>query len=77
MLVFGAFVNILGVVSNYGLGNCGTDSIDLSCDTSTLYADTDVQVGELVLTQDKNRFEGLKTKRFRLNVLNWLTIHLN
>jgi len=45
--------------------------------TSSLNSDTDVKVGELVLSKDKNGLESLQTKAFWLNVLNGLTIDLN
>lgn len=43
-------------------------------ETSSLNSDTNVEVGELVLSQDEDGFEGLQTEAFWLNVLNGLTI---
>lgn len=45
--------------------------------TSSLHSDTDVKIGELVLSDDKDGLEGLQAKAFWLNVFNGLTIDLN
>ena len=76
-LVLATLVNILGVVSNDSLGNCCTDSIDLCSTSSSLNAYTDIEVGELLLSEDKDGLEGLQAKRFGLDKLNGLTVDLN
>ena len=76
-LILGGFVNVLGVVGNNRLCNGGPNSVDLSCDTSTLYSDADIQIGELVLSKDQDWFEDLQTHNFRFNVLNGLAIDLD
>jgi hypothetical protein len=68
------FVNVLCVVGNNRLGNCGADGIDLRSDTTTLDANTNVEVAEFVLTHNKNRFEHLQPHRFGLDQLNGLSI---
>ena len=65
------------MVSNDGLGNRSSDGVDLSCDTSTLHSDSNVKVRELVLSEDKNRFEDLQSHDLRLDVLNRLAINLD
>ena len=75
--ILGALVNILGVVSNDGLGNSSSDGVDLSGDTSTLDSDADIEVGELVLSNDQDRLENLQAKSFWLNILNRLSIDLD
>ena len=75
--VFGLFIDILGIVGNNGLGNGGTNGINLSGDTSTFYPDADVQIGEFVLPQDQHGFEDLQAQRLRLDILNGLTIHFD
>jgi len=65
------------VVGNDRLGDGGPDGVDLCSDTSTFDTDTDVQVGELVLSQDQDRFEDLKAHALRLDVLDRLSIDLD
>jgi hypothetical protein len=76
-LILGALIDILGVVGNDGLGNGSSDSVDLSSNTSTLDSDADIQIRELVLTQDQDGFKDLQTKDFGLDVLNGLSIDLD
>jgi len=65
------------VVCDNGLGNGRSDGVDLSSDTSSLYSDANIEVGELVLSDDKNRLEYLQSHDFGLDVLNRLTIDLD
>ena len=65
------------MVCNDRLCDSSSDGIDLSCHSSSLHPDANIQIGEFVLAQDQNRLENLKTKRFRLNVLDRLTIDLD
>lgn len=55
-LVLGLLINELLVVGNDTLGNSLTDGVNLGDVTTTVNADTDVNVGELVETSDE---EGL------------------
>merc|ERR1712232_8567 len=50
-LVLAALINVFSVVGDNTLRNCGTDGVDLSGHTSSLYADSDIEVGELILTE--------------------------
>lgn len=65
------------MVGNDGLGNGGADGIDLGSHTTTLYADADIEVSELVLTKDKDGLEGLEPEGLGLNELNGLAIDLD
>ena len=65
------------MVGDNGLGNGCSDSVDLSSDTSTLDSDANIEVGELVLSEDKNRFENLQPHNLGLDVLDRLTIDLD
>ena len=65
------------MVGNDGLSNGGTDGINLGRHTATLYADADVKVGELLLSEDKDGLEGLESERLGLDKLNGLAIDLD
>lgn len=65
------------MVCDDGLGDSCSDGVDLSSDTSTLNSDANIQIGELVLSEDKNRFEYLQSHDFGLDVLNRLSIDLD
>lgn len=70
----GLFIDVLGVVRHNRLGNGLTDGINLSSDTSTLHSDADIEVAELVLSYNKDRFEDLQTKSGRFDQFNGLAI---
>lgn len=57
--VLGVLVNELLVVGNQGLGNGLTDGVDLGSVTTTGDADTDVNTGELVKTNNEERLVDL------------------
>ena len=65
------------MVGNDGLGNCCSDGVDLCSDTSTLYSDANVEVGELILSENKDGFENLQSHNLGLNVLDRLAINLD
>ena len=46
-------------------------------DTSTLNSDTNIEVGELVLSEDKNRFENLQSHDLGLDILDRLSVDLD
>ena len=58
-LVLRMFVNELLIVGDYRLGDGLADSIDLRDMTTSGYADTDVDTGELVETNNQQRFVNL------------------
>jgi hypothetical protein len=76
-LILGRLVNILGVVSNNGLGNGGTDSVNLSGNSTTLHSDADIEIGKLFLSQKQDWFKDLEAELFRLNKFNGLPIDLD
>ena len=76
-LIFGALVDIFGMVGNDGLGNGSADSINLSRHTSTLHSDSDIKVRELVLSYNQHRLEDLQPKNLGFDVLDRLPIDLN
>ena len=65
------------MVGNDGLSDGCPDSVDLSGDTSALNSDTDIKVGELVLSEDKNWFKNLQTHNLGLDILNGLAVDLD
>merc|ERR1712098_199234 len=48
------FINVLLVEGDKGLGECLTDSVDLGNASATLDTDPDVDVGKLVLAEEKH-----------------------
>ena len=75
--VLGALVDVLGVVSNDALGDGRPDGVHLGRHTSSLHSDANVKVGELVLSEDEDRLEGLESEAFGLDELDRLTIDLD
>jgi len=68
------FINILCVVGNNGLGNSGSNRVNLSRDTSTLHSDTNIEVGKFILSHNQYGFEYLQAQCLRFDVLNGLPI---
>lgn len=66
-LVLCVLIDVLLVVGNKGLGNGLTDGINLGGVTTTVDTDTDVDVGELVKTNDEERLVDLKSEDLWLN----------
>jgi hypothetical protein len=64
-LLLGSFIDKLLVESNDGLGKSLTDSINLRSVTTTLDADSDINVGETFLTQKKNNFVNFELQDLR------------
>jgi len=62
------------MVGNDALGNGGTNSVDLSGLSSSLYSNTDINVGVFVLSEDENWFIDFVTKSLWFDILNGLTI---
>jgi len=67
-------IYIFGMVGNDALGNGGTNSVDLSGLSSSLYSNTDINVGVFVLSEDENWFIDFVTKSLWFDILNGLTI---
>ena len=75
--ILAVLINIFGVVSNDTLGNSGTDGVNLSGDTSTLYSDANINVGKFVLSKDKNGFVNFVTKGLWFDVFDGLPINFD
>ena len=61
-IVLSAFVDVLGVVGDNGLGNGRSNGVNLGSDTSTLDADANVDIAEPVLSEDQDGLEPLLAK---------------
>jgi hypothetical protein len=73
-LVLGGLIDVLLVVGNDGLGKSLTDSIDLGSVSTTLDADADVDVGELVRANAEDGLVDLELQDIGLNELNGGTV---
>ena len=58
--LLGSFINVLLVEGNNSLSKSLTDSINLRDVTTTMSADSDVNVGETFFTQKKDNFVDLE-----------------
>ena len=76
-LVLGSLINILLVESNDTLSDSLSDGVNLSGLSSTLNSNSDVKVGESLLSQKKDRLESLKSEDLRLKKLNWTSVDLD
>ena len=66
-LILTTLINVLGMICNNGLGNGSTNGIDLcSCSTS-LYTNTDIEIGEFLLSENEDWFECFEAKGFGLD----------
>lgn len=75
--ILALFINVLLVVSNKALSNSLTDSINLRYVTTTRNLYSDVNIGELVESNNKERLVDLESENFGLNKGNWRTINLD
>lgn len=75
--VLGLFVNELLVVSNQTLGNSLSDSVNLRDVTTTSDSNSDVDVSELVQTNQQQWFVNLESQDFWLNQGDWRTVNLD
>lgn len=60
-------IDVFLVISDKGLGDCLTDGIDLGSVTTTADADTDVDIGELVESDNEEGLVDLESKDLRLD----------
>lgn len=65
-LVLGVLVDVFLVVGDYRLGDCLSDGVDLGGVTTTTDADADVDLGELVETEEQDGLVDLLCRRLRL-----------
>jgi len=54
-----------------------TDGVDLRCVSTTIYSDSDVDVGELVETNDEEGFVDLESQDLRLDEVERLSVNLD
>jgi hypothetical protein len=73
-LLLGSLVDKLLVESNDGLGKSLADSINLRSVTTTLDADSDINVGETFFTQKKDNFVDLELQDLGLEELDGGTV---
>ena len=71
------FIDKLLVVGDNRLGNGLTDGIDLGCVSTSCDTDADVDAGELVETDDKERLIDLESQDFRLDEGEGLPVNLD
>lgn len=72
--VFRLFIDVFSIVRHNRLGNGGADGVNLSCDTAPLDTNTDIQIREFILSDNKYGFKDFQAQSLWLNVLNGLTI---
>lgn len=70
-------IDVLLVVGDEGLGDSLTDGVDLGSVTTTGDADTDVNTGELVGTDDEERLVDLEAEDLRLDQREGLAVDLD
>ena len=68
-LLLGGLVDVLLVVRHDGLGDGLADGVNLGSVASTLDANTDVEIGELLLAEKKDRLEGFEAEDLGLEKL--------
>lgn len=75
--VLGLFVNVLLVVSDQTLSDSLSDGVDLRDVTTTGDLNSDVDVGELVQTNQQQWFVNLESQDFWLHQGDWRTVNLD
>lgn len=65
------------MVGHNRFGNGRSNGVNLCGNSTTLDADANIKVGELLLTNNQDGFKHLESELFWLNVFNWLTIDLD
>lgn len=70
-------IDELLVVGDNGLGDGLTDGVDLRCVSTTSHPDADIDVGELLETDDEEGFVDLESEDLRLDEVERLSVHLN
>jgi hypothetical protein len=70
-------IDELLVVSDNGLGDGLTDGVDLRCVSTTSNSDADIDVGELLKTDDKEGFVNLESKDFGLDEVEGLSVNFD
>ena len=70
-------IDELLVVGDNGLGDGLTDGVDLRCVSTTSNSDADIDVGELLETDDQEGFVDLESKNFRLDEVEGLSVNFD
>ena len=70
-------IDELLVVGDNGLGDGLTDGVDLRCVSTTSYSDADIDVGELLETDDQEGFVDLESKDFGLDEVEGLSVNFD
>jgi hypothetical protein len=70
-------VDELLVVGDNGLGDGLTDGVDLRCVSTTSNSDADIDVGELLKTDDQEGFIDLESKDFGLDEVEGLSVNFD
>jgi hypothetical protein len=70
-------VDELLVVGDNGLGDGLTDGVDLRCVSTTSNSDADIDVGELLKTDDQEGFVDLESKDLGLDEVEGLSINFD
>lgn len=75
--VLGLFIDELLVVGNQTLSDSLSDGVDLGNVTTTGDSNSDVNVGELVQTNQQQWFVNLESQDFWFDQSDWRTVNLN
>jgi hypothetical protein len=75
--VLGVLINELLVVGNNRLGDGLTDGVDLGCVSTTGNSDSDVDIGELVETNNEERLVNLESQDLGLDQIERLSVDLD
>jgi hypothetical protein len=70
-------IDELLVVGDNGLGNGLTDGVDLRCVSTTSNSDADIDVGELLETDNQEGFVDLESKDFGLDEVERLSVNFD
>ncbi len=70
-------IDELLVVGDNGLGDGLTDGVDLRCVSTTSNSDADIDVGELLETDDQEGFVDLESKDFGLDEVEGLSVNFD
>ena len=70
-------IDKLLVVGDNGLGDGLTDGVDLRCVSTASNSDADIDVGELLETDDQEGFVDLESKDFGLDEVEGLSVNFD
>jgi hypothetical protein len=70
-------IDELLVVGDNGLGDGLTDGVDLRCVSTTSNSDADIDVGELLETDDQEGFVDLESKDLGLDEVEGLSVNFD